>query len=383
MINTLQLQSQLADPYSLYEECLLRHPVYWDDANKIWAVYSYEHCLKILNDKNAQIPLVKHFSADATIDTISASLVRLSNPPNHHALKTVALYLFDKLKNVSISEILFSEIEKARDGNSVDWAVASRKLFPNLIVKGFDFPEEDAAFLVENILSFVKLMGAINDEKSFGSISTIVNNAYEIINRRFVENLLTKQEVNHLASVSDIDEKDILTMLVSNFMGLLIQSYDAGRGLLVNGLVQLLRYKDDAGKIDFDENFCRKIIVETLRFDPPVHNTRRIANDDILMGETTIRKGQTILLVLAAANRDAAKFIRPNVFDFDRLNNEHLTFGAGGHACLAKHYCINIAAKIFDLLIAKYPFVKLFQTKLQYEPLINVRIPESLLIKLQ
>ncbi|MBV4355765.1 cytochrome P450 [Pinibacter aurantiacus] len=383
MVNTLQPQSQLADPYSLYEECLLHHPVYWDDANKIWAVYSYEHCLKILSDKNAQIPPVKHFSIDATIDTISVNLVRLSNPPNHQALKAVAFFLFDKLKNVQIPEILFSGIEKIKDQHTVDWAVASRKLFPTLIVKGFDFPEEDGTFLVENVLSLVKLMGGLNDEKSFEFASTIINEAYEIINRYFAEKLLTRQEVRHLASVSLVDEKDILTMLTSNFIGLLIQSYDAGRGLLANGLVQLLRYKNEGGEMTADENFYRKIIIETLRFDPPVHNTRRVAMADILIGETTIKKGETILLVLAAANRDAAKFLQPNVFDINRSNNEHLTFGAGGHACLAKHYCIDMAAKNLDLLLAKYPSLKLLQPTLRYEPLINVRIPESLFIKLQ
>ncbi|MDH7461085.1 cytochrome P450 [Chitinophagaceae bacterium 26-R-25] len=383
MINTLQPQSQLADPYSLYEECLLHNPVYWDNANKIWAVYAYEPCLKILSDENAHIPSVKHFSVDATIDSISANLVRLSNPPQHQALKTVAFYLFDKLKNVSIPDLLFSGIEKARGLHSVDWAVVSRKLFPTLIVKGFDFPNEDEVFLVENISSLVKLMGAINDERSFENTSAIINRAYEMVNCHFAERLLTKQEIKHLASMTKLDEREMLTILVSNFIGLLIQSYDAGRGLLVNGLRQLLQYKHKAQEIAIDENLCRKIVIETLRFEPSVHNTRRIAVADILIGETTIKKGETILLVLAAANRDVLKFPQPNVFDINRPDNEHLTFGAGGHACLAKHYCIDIAAKVFSLLVARYPSLKLLQTKLQYEPLINVRIPESLFIKLQ
>lgn len=383
MVNTLQPQSQLADPYSLYEKCLSHHPVYWDDANKIWAVYSYEYCLEILNDENAKIPSVKHLSVNATIDTVSENLVRLSNSAKHQVLKTVAFYLFDKLKNVSISQTLFSEMEQIKDQNQVDWIIVSRKLFPVLIVKAFNFPKEDEMFLVENVQSFVKLMGAINDENNFESASKIISKAYDIINYHFVKGLFAKQEIKHLASLSKVDEKDILTMLVCNFIGLLIQSYDAGRGLLANVLVQLLSYSNDGGEIVAEEKFFRKVIIETLRFDPPVHTTRRIANADISVGESTIRKGEAILLILASANRDAARFPDPHVFDINRSNNENLAFGAGGHACLAKHFCIEIAAKVFQLFFSKYPSFKLLETNIRYEPLVNVRIPESLLIQLQ
>jgi cytochrome P450 len=381
MINTLLPQSQLADPYSLYAESILHHPVYWDEANKIWAVYSYEYCLKILNDENAKVPPVNHVGVNPTIDLISRNLVRLSNPPKHETLKAVALYLFDKLNNVSVAEILFAAIEEIKDVHSVDWAVASRKIFPTLIVKGFDFPKEDEDFLIENMPSFLKIMSATNEAR-FSIIGQLMIKTYGIVEGHFGTNLFAEQALQHVASVYDVNEKDLLKMLVSNFIGLLIQSYDAGRGLLANGLLQLLQYKSEGGGIIAEENFFRKIVTETLRFDPPVHNTRRVAATDILIGESIIRNGETILLVLAAANRDATRFSHPDVFDINRSSNEHLTFGAGGHMCLAKYLCSDVAAKVFQLLIAKFPSLRLLQNKVQYEPLVNVRIPRSLLVEL-
>jgi cytochrome P450 len=382
MHNTLQPQSQLTDSYSLYAECLLHHPLYWDEANRIWAVYSYEYCLKILNHENAKVPPIKHFSIDATINLISENLVRLSNPPKHETLKAVAFYLFDKLKNVSIVEILFAAVEKGKDEHSVDWAVTSRKIFPTLIVKGFDFPKEDEGFLVENVPFLLKIMSATNDATSFSIVEEIVTQTYRLVEHHFAKHLFAKQALQQVISADDINEKDMLNMLVSNFIGLLIQSYDAGRGLLVNGLMQLLKYKSDGGEMVMEENFFRKIVIETLRFDPPVHNTKRIATADISIGDTTIEKEQTILIVLAAANREAAKFPHPDVFDINRSFNENLTFGAGGHMCLAKHFCIDIAAKVFQLLIARYPALRLLKSNIQYEPLVNVRIPGSILVGL-
>ena len=42
MINTLFLQSEVPDPYQLYERILDESPVFWDNTNKLWAVYSHK-----------------------------------------------------------------------------------------------------------------------------------------------------------------------------------------------------------------------------------------------------------------------------------------------------------------------------------------------------
>lgn len=383
MINTLLPHSVLDDPYKLYEDCLFHHPLYWDDANKIWAVYSYEHCLKILNEINVKVPPVKHFGVDPTVDFVSHHLVRLSNPPRHEALKKIAFYLFNQLKKIDVANVLFAEMEKQKEKDLIDWTLVCKKIFPAIILKGFDFPVDDEWLILENITSLVKIMSAVNDEQTFRAVGKIVADVYEIVEHYFAKKLIKKEDVKNLAVENNIAMTDLLVMLASNYIGLLIQSYDAGRGLLVNSLRQLLQYKNNGGEIVQEPTFFSKIVTETLRFDPPVHNTKRTATADILIGENIIKNGQAILIVLAAANRDAAKFSHPNVFDIKRSNNDALTFGAGGHMCLAKHFCTGVAAEVLHLVTAKYPRLCLSESKVQYEPLINVRIPESLLITLK
>jgi cytochrome P450 len=56
MTNALFLQSDVADPYGIYARMLAAHPVYWDQANNIWAAYSYDACRFLLNSNLAEIP---------------------------------------------------------------------------------------------------------------------------------------------------------------------------------------------------------------------------------------------------------------------------------------------------------------------------------------
>jgi cytochrome P450 len=150
--------------------------------------------------------------------------------------------------------------------------------------------------------------------------------------------------------------------------------------LLSNALLSLLRSSDAAAT---DAGAVPRIVVETLRFDPPIHNTRRVAAEDIRLQGETIAKGQAVLLVLAAANRDPARFGNPDRFDIERSNNgEHLTFGAGAHTCIAQHFSVRLAVDVLQWLRDHYPRTQLLQRDICYEPLVNARLPRQLRIAL-
>jgi cytochrome P450 len=77
-----------------------------------------------------------------------------------------------------------------------------------------------------------------------------------------------------------------------------------------------------------------ELVEEGLRFDAPLHMFTRYALDDVEYNGIKLKKGETIGLMLGAANRDPAKFAEANLFNPTRTHNPHVSFGAGIHFCV-------------------------------------------------
>lgn len=86
--------------------------------------------------------------------------------------------------------------------------------------------------------------------------------------------------------------------------GLPALAYEEAAGLIGNSLLALLREPDEARSGGDD---MAALVAAVSRRDPPVQNVRRIVTRDCEIGGTRLRAGQKILLVLAAASRDAGR----------------------------------------------------------------------------
>jgi len=102
-------------------------------------------------------------------------------------------------------------------------------------------------------------------------------------------------------------------------------------------------------------------IEELLRFDAPLHLFTRYALEDVDYNGLSLRKGETVGLLLGAANRDPARFAEPDAFDPSRSPNPHVSFGAGIHFCVGAPLArleLNVALPI---LFERLPGLRLAQ----------------------
>jgi cytochrome P450 len=100
-------------------------------------------------------------------------------------------------------------------------------------------------------------------------------------------------------------------------------------------------------------------VEEALRFDAPLHLFTRYALSDLDYDGLRLKKGETVGLLLGAANRDPERFANPDGFDPARDPNPHVSFGAGIHFCVGAPLArleMNIALPI---LFSRLPGLRL------------------------
>src|SRR3546814_18692525 len=81
-------------------------------------------------------------------------------------------------------------------------------------------------------------------------------------------------------------------------------------------------------------DLINQAVEELLRYDGPAKAVVRIAAEDIEMGDTTIKAGDRVFLMLSGANHDPEVFDDPDQLDILRKRGPHLGFRTGVHYCL-------------------------------------------------
>ena len=90
--------------------------------------------------------------------------------------------------------------------------------------------------------------------------------------------------------------------------------------LIGNAVKALVDHPRELAKLRADESLLANVVEETLRYESPVTVSGRIANRDLEIGGVTIRQGEDISVMLAAANRDPEIYPDPDRFDVTRAD---------------------------------------------------------------
>jgi cytochrome P450 len=155
---------------------------------------------------------------------------------------------------------------------------------------------------------------------------------------------------------------------------LLIAGHETTVNLIANAVLALLRHPGHWPALAADPGRAAAIVEETLRFDPPVQLVGRIAGEDMTIGarRTRIPKGDTMMLLLAAAHRDPAITDRPDVFDPGRETVRHLAFGLGPHFCLGAPLARLEATAALSAVTRRFPDARLVAEP-AYKPNVTLR----------
>lgn len=127
-----------------------------------------------------------------------------------------------------------------------------------------------------------------------------------------------------------------------------------------NLLFSLLSHPDQLEAVRAERGRIPAAIEESLRVEAPLLNITRLATQDTEVGGVPIPAGSTVMLMLAAANREETRWDDPDDFDISRDSPKpHIAFGHGPHVCLGMHLARMEMRVALNLLLDRLPDLRL------------------------
>ncbi|MEU0135850.1 cytochrome P450 [Streptomyces sp. NPDC006296] len=187
--------------------------------------------------------------------------------------------------------------------------------------------------------------------------------------------------VDALIAARDDDDRLDETELLSMMSLLLVGGFETTVNLIGNGTLALLRNPDQLALLREQPHRVDTALEEMLRYDGSFETaTWRFPLEPIEIAGTRIEKGHPVLLSLASADRDPAKFTDPDHFDVTRSENGHVAFGRGAHFCLGAPLARLEGRIAFDGLLRRLPGLALAvpPEQLRWQRSLTIRGLESL-----
>jgi hypothetical protein len=143
--------------------------------------------------------------------------------------------------------------------------------------------------------------------------------------------------------------------------------------LIGNGLLTLLRHPDDLQRLREDFSLIPTAIEELLRYESPSQHTARLVPEALDLEGKHLMKGDAVIAVMGAANRDPEHYPDPDHLDIARSENRHLAFGWATHHCFGAPLARLEAQVAFETILRRLPDLRLSPGPITWRPNLGLR----------
>ncbi len=360
------------DPHPFYRELRERDPVHRSWAGDGWVLSRYDDCLAVLTDRaySSDERHLRRYARLARRNRLAGlpdfyeegmgSMLR-QDAPDHTRLRTLVSKAFtpravERMRG-RIVEVTDELIAGFEGESEIDLVPRFAGPLPVVVIaEMLGIPIEDRERFRYWSDEVVRTLGdstADDNRRAMAARSELCAYFKTICDARrseprddLISGLVAAEEAG-----DRLTSQDLMNILVL----LLVAGNETTTKLIGNAVLALLSQPDQLELLRSEPKRVPGAVDELLRFDGPVQLTSRIVLEDGEVAGAPVQRGQQLVLLLAAANRDPEQFDRPDRLDVTRENVRHLAFGQGSHFCLGAQLARLEAGIALEALITRFP----------------------------
>jgi cytochrome P450 len=272
------------------------------------------------------------------VRTLSNSMLS-TDEPDHKRLRDIVDEAFRRRAVLDMQPRIQALGDELADGLFAEGTPAdlveryARKLPLSVICELLGLPPADRPKFIAWASGFTRFTGALG---FLGAIPNLY--ALKRYLERHLETVRAQGGEGLIAEIVRVEKEGgriSPNEIVSMVFLLLLAGHETTTHLISGSVYELLRNSDLRDWLEQDWSRADLAVEEFLRFLTPVQFTKpRYVRRDIELGGVKLRKGDRIMVMLAAANMDPQANAHPERLDLQRKPNRHIAFGTGIHFCL-------------------------------------------------
>ncbi|MBP2474378.1 cytochrome P450 [Crossiella equi] len=357
------------DPYPLYERIRQKGPLYRGLAG-VFATAHFDTANKVLRDRRFGMK-----RTDGTMPGMGALTVVQSNfpdsfldqdPPDHTRLRRLAAPAFNPKRVDGYRDRIQASIDTLVDAvegkESFDVMADLATPLPIAVISDLlGIPEADRADFGRYGALIGQGLSQITSVRQAKDLVDIGRHLIDLFDRLMRERAKDPGE-DVISALTVAVGEDRLTPeeLHGTTMLLLIAGFETTVNLIGNGTRALLAHPEQWAQLRADPAaLAAGTVEEVLRYDAPVQSTVRIAHEEVVLGDQTVKPNQVVGVIIGGANRDPEAYDSPDRFDITRTGGpEHLSFSSGIHYCLGARLARIEGELMFRTLAERLPLLR-------------------------
>ena len=378
------------DPIPAYHWMLEEAPLYWCEPRQLWIMTRFDDVWETLRDWQT-------FSSEASTEIVagqgsafrsrgSQSIVMM-DPPRHDRLRSLVSRAFTLRRmqemRPRVRELAKQHLADLVAAGAPDFARSVAIPLPGIVVAdAIGVERSEIPRLAEATVAMVLVSP---DDPDFG---TRFADAVAALDEYFLPVIAKRRDdpTDDLISALIAADVDGERLSDEEIVGFARALFNGGHGttttLLGGSVVALAEHPEQRAMLAADPSLGRGAVEELIRYVSPVQGLMRTVTREVEMHGQTMRPGDRLMVMIAAANRDPRVFADPDRLDLRREMPRHLGFGVGAHFCIGAQLARVEAEEVLDELLQIAPEYEL-PSEIHYENIMSVRSLHSVPIRLQ